>query len=435
LPKGKATIARFSPDGLSVLTGSADGTAQLWDARSGRPTSAVFRHPEQILFVQFSPDGLQLVTASADRTAQVWDVRTGKALGRPLAHRNVVSTAQFSPDGTRLLTTADGDSTRVWNAYTGQVLSTLNESGGVLAAAFSPDGLRVVTGIKDRTASLWNAQTGERIGPPLLHGGAVVSVLFTADGLELVTASSNRRVHRWNLLTGEAVSDFPLEGRNDHNRHSALPLSPDGRQVVTTHENSARVWDTHTGEPTTDRLAHEAEVVSADFNTNGQKVVTASIDGTARVWDARSGEPLTEPLRHPRGVILAHFSPDGQRLVTVSEDGIARVWEVFSAPPPTPAWFLDWAEARVGHRAGPSTSETEISVAETLRQRASVSARIDDSFYSRVAQWSETDPETRTLSAFTTPSVKEYAQQGLLGGYRPRSRQPIVLVHFTGETQ
>jgi hypothetical protein len=89
----------------------------------------------------------------------------------------------------------------------------------------------------------------------------------------------------------------------------------------------------------------------------------------------------------------------------------------------------------VGHRAGPSTSETEISVAETLRQRASVSARIDDSFYSRVAQWSETDPETRTLSAFTTPSVKEYAQQGLLGGYRPRSRQPIVLVHFTGETQ
>ena len=53
--------------------------------------------------ILFSPDGLRIVTASADQTARVWDVPTGKAPGILAGHEGGIESAQFSLDGTRHL--------------------------------------------------------------------------------------------------------------------------------------------------------------------------------------------------------------------------------------------------------------------------------------------------------------------------------------------
>jgi WD40 repeat protein/tetratricopeptide (TPR) repeat protein len=82
-------------------------------------------------------------------------------------------------------------------------------------------------------------------------------------------------------------------------------------------------------------MKHDASVVSAEFGPEGERVLTASMDGTARVWDARTAQPLTEPLRHEAPVVAAHFSPDGQRVVTVSETSAAWIWEIRLAQPLT----------------------------------------------------------------------------------------------------
>ena len=53
----------------------------------------------------FSPDGKRIVTASADKTARVWDAETGKPIGEPLkGHDGIVCSAAFSPDGKRIVT-------------------------------------------------------------------------------------------------------------------------------------------------------------------------------------------------------------------------------------------------------------------------------------------------------------------------------------------
>ena len=49
-------------------------------------------HKEGVKSAQFSPDGTRVVTASADKTARLWDAQTGKPLGKPLAHEDEVST-------------------------------------------------------------------------------------------------------------------------------------------------------------------------------------------------------------------------------------------------------------------------------------------------------------------------------------------------------
>jgi WD40 repeat protein len=64
----------FSPDGKTVLTGSWDKTARLWDATTGRPLGPPLTHQGGVEAVAFSPDGKTVLTGSSDKTARLWDL-------------------------------------------------------------------------------------------------------------------------------------------------------------------------------------------------------------------------------------------------------------------------------------------------------------------------------------------------------------------------
>ena len=118
----------------------------------------------------FSPDGQRIVTASADKTARIWDAASGKPIGEPLrGHTGAVASAAFSPDGKRIVTASADNTARLWDAATGQPIGAPLTGHGnwVQRAAFSPDGKRVVTASWDKTARLWDAETGKQIGDPL----------------------------------------------------------------------------------------------------------------------------------------------------------------------------------------------------------------------------------------------------------------------------
>lgn len=63
------------------------------------------RHKGDVLSAQFSPDGTLVVTASTDGTAQVWDARTGAPLSAPLQNEDLVRSALAvpAPDGVGIL--------------------------------------------------------------------------------------------------------------------------------------------------------------------------------------------------------------------------------------------------------------------------------------------------------------------------------------------
>src|SRR5262249_43308682 len=69
------TAASFSPDQRLLVTASMDGTAKVWDARTGAELLTLKGHPHGIRWASFSADGSRIVTADDYGTAKIWDSR------------------------------------------------------------------------------------------------------------------------------------------------------------------------------------------------------------------------------------------------------------------------------------------------------------------------------------------------------------------------
>ncbi len=339
--KGFVYSAAFSPDGTRVVTASDDGTARLWDVKTGAEIDKLLGHRVRVSAAAFSPDGARLVTASDDGTARLWDAKTGAEIDKLVGHLGYVSFAAFSPDGALVVTTSEDNTARLWDVETGGVLAVLEgHVAAVFSAAFSPDGAHVVTASTDYTAGLWDTMTGALIAKLRGHEGMVWSAAFSPDGARVVTASDDGTARLWDAQTGAEIVKF--EGHE--NSVMTATFSPDGTRVVTASmDYTARLWGAETGTEIAVLKGHEDRVRTAAFSPDGARVVTASYDKTARLWDAETGAEITVLVGHQGNVGRAAFSPDSMLVVTASWDNTARLWDAKTGAEIT---------ALVGHEAG-----------------------------------------------------------------------------------
>ena len=170
------------------------------------------------------------------------------------------------------------------------------------------------------------AQVHEPLGPALRHKHIVVGVDFSPDGSRIVTASWDQTAQVWDTHSGKPVGPPLLHD----GRIWSASFSGDGSRVVTASaDRTARVWDAQSGE-LRQKFQHDDEVNSAFFSPDSSRVVTACDDGSAQVWEVNTGAKVGPELRHldHRSVNTATFSPDGARVVTAADDKFARIWEV-----------------------------------------------------------------------------------------------------------
>jgi WD40 repeat protein len=329
--RGRLRHVTFSSEGDRLLI-VAGNTAEVEYLDESRRVVTI-EHPDTILAAAFRPDGKAVLTAGDDGTAQLWDARSGRAAAPPIEHGEPVLAVAFSPDGTRVVTGAVDGSARVWDTRSSRpVCPPLAHPSSVLCAAFAPNGKMIALGLDEGGAQLRDATSGRAIGRPLEHRAAVDSLLFHPDGGLLATGSRDWKVRLWSIGGVADVVRAPVV--LGHGAPvSAMVLSPDGKRLMTTsRDGRARIWGIPRG-TLLHVLAHPVEVLSGAFGADGRSVVTAGTEPFARGWILPSPPALAIALDHPRTIHAAAFRPDGKVVATAGEDSAVRLWAVDSGTP------------------------------------------------------------------------------------------------------
>ncbi|GAA1032174.1 hypothetical protein GCM10009557_29820 [Virgisporangium ochraceum] len=333
----RITAVAVAADGRWVATSSDDGTTRLWSAATGETIAIVGAPPSdaavphRVNHVTFSPSGDLIATTGDDRAIRLWRVPDGRPAGALTGHLTSTNLVVFSPDGATLMSTSNGSPVYLWDVAGARSIGSLNgHTARVRTAAFGPDGETAVTGSDDGTARLWNLRTGAVIATLVGHGAPVITAAISPNGSLLATGGDDGTARLWNVRTGTAVAT--LTGHRAP--VNTLAFSPDSAVLATgSRDHTVRLWTSSGGRPVAALAGHHGDVTALAFGPDGSTLASAGADHTVRLWTPTAGRPTRTFVGHTGVVSTAAYGTDGRVAVSAGADRTARIWDLTSGRP------------------------------------------------------------------------------------------------------
>jgi WD40 repeat protein len=338
-PKQAIWSLALSPDGKTLVGGSADHSIYLWDAATGKELHRLLEHSDEVWSVAIAPDGKLLASGSQDGTIGLWEMPSGKPLGRIVTKHGAIRSVAFAPEGTLLASGGQDNAVCLWDVGSRTLVRRLaGHSERVTFVSFSPDGKVLASGGWDNTICLWNPKAGN-----LLHRleedlKVVVSIAFAADGKTLVAGTyGGNPLMIWDATTGKAKGKLAVAD----DFLSCATVAPDGRCVAAATTSGSgdtiHLWDTTTGREHHRLLGFTSAVQCLAYSPQGSHLLVGCLDGSARLIDRSTGQELicgkkAQPCAGLAEILVgtgersAAFAPDGETLVSINQDGALSFW-------------------------------------------------------------------------------------------------------------
>jgi len=297
-----------APDCLPLVAvqASIPGLGLTADARYERPASGVLR-------MNFSPIILEFGAGTTGVPMTLTTQLT--AIGSTITVDSILSNdARFTVVSTTPFTLQAGQSRDVEVQFTPTDSGYAFANFRVAASVCSPFFFYATGGYSDRSPSV---RTLKLIAP---NGAEVFGVgEDTVISWEGVPPSDSIRIE----ISIDAGTTWTLidRGAGGLRKLWDVNTSPSTKCLI-------RVSQLRRSFPAPVVLAgHTDWLLSAEFNHDGTRAVTASEDHTAIVWDVSNGKRVLTLPNH-RGIVgAAVYSPNGQTILTVSRDQSAKLWD------------------------------------------------------------------------------------------------------------
>lgn len=284
-----------------------DFTWRMLNRTLHRPTAVIGEIDADIYDARFSPDGALLAVAGADDRLRLIDAATDRLLRFWECHQGEVNGVAFHPRQPWVATAGDDGTVKVWDINDGTLIRTFDVLGGekCYVACFSPDGGRLVVCGQVPFAELWDVETGSR--RHTFAGGhrrSIEALDISADGTLLSTVSSDTIHTVWSLETLAVL--WAVSGG----------VGPVERHVMA---SELRVDVQH-------RPSMQNRLMSTQFSSDSDWIVTGGLDGGLHVWGARTGK-FRGSVRRPDGVQRVAVSASG-KIAASERGGVVTLWNL-----------------------------------------------------------------------------------------------------------
>jgi ribosome assembly protein 4 len=278
-----------SETGASELfaSSSKDGTARVWNARTGSMQFSLSSHTDSVECVRWGGEGL-IFTASRDRTVLVWAVEEGK-------------------NRAKVVRTLTGHAHRV-NAL------ALNTDHACRSGPFSHERLTFASPAAARDAAK------KRWATAFAACGSRELLVSCSDDLTLILWHPKDDKKPIARMTGH-------QGPVNH-----LAYSPDGRYIASgAFDKKVKLWDGRTGKFLVTFVGHVGSVYQVAWAPDSRFLASASKDSTVKIWPAAAKDSSVKPVAintlsgHADEVYALDWAPAGETLASGSKDRLVKM--------------------------------------------------------------------------------------------------------------
>ena len=377
-----------NPDSHTLLSASLDGTAKLWDTRTGGCIGTLRGHTDVVLSAVYHPQNPDLaLTASADGTAKIWNLRTRECtdtlenIGSDYPHAvyshdgTVIATAgedievklwrrsanttepcstmtakpytcfktlpagcglikhiQFHPKKSRLMAVCSGNRIKIWSLEQDtHIEKTIDQDDEITYAFYSPDGSKIILSRRlSQQITILDADTLAPLPNPIENETYTNLCRFSPDGTKIVSIGANLVV--WDADSHEELLRISSISKFNHNTN--LLFSPDSRFIATADASSVDIYDAETGIRCAGLTGFWKSVTAAVYSPTGDGFAMASEDGSIKLWTKIPSMPSayacisTILQEHAPVLAVYHPDPDVGQILTSSELGGVNIWDI-----------------------------------------------------------------------------------------------------------